>query len=172
VIAPPKDYKFDITRLQSVTEMLGDYGLQVTTRVLSVTEQPADSQVALIMELEIGTPLIYIERARYAENVPVIYSIDILPKRILHGDWEPKLFEESLFKLLDEHWGVHPDYTRTTIRSVVSKGMVPASIVSGLWVPWILLEQVNYTQDGEVVIFSRDFHQGEYVTFHLTRHRH
>lgn len=172
VIAPLKDYKFDVTRLQSVTEMLADYGMEVTTRVFSVTEKPADSQLAACLELEIGTLVICIERARYADNVPVIYSIDIIPKSILHDHCDPKLFEGSLFILLEESCGIRPDYTRTTIRSVVSKAMVPTSVVSSPSVPWILLEQVNFTKEGQAVIYSRDFHHGEYVTFHLTRYRH
>lgn len=171
LIATPKDYKFDITRLQSVTEMLADYGLDVTNRVLSASENPADPQLAATMSLAPGTPVICVERARYAENVPVIYSLDYMPSARLDAAFDFCHYEGSLFKLLDERWGVYPEYTRTTIRSVISKKMVPPSVVSDPTVPWILLEQVNYDSQGEVVIYSKDFHHGEYVTFHLLRYR-
>ena len=38
-------------------------------------------------------------------------------------------------------------------------------------VPWILLEQVNYDQQGRAVIYSKDYHHSEYITFHVLRYR-
>ena len=172
LVSRPKDYKFDVTRLQSVTEMLADYGIGAITRVLQVSEEPSDAYIAWQLGLEPGTPVICIERARYAENIPVIYSIDIIPKHILTGSWEPSLFEGSLFKLLEERWKTFIDYTRATIRAVLTMGQVPPSVVSDPLVPWIMFEQVNYNVDDEPVIYSKDFHHSDYVTFHIKRYRH
>jgi DNA-binding GntR family transcriptional regulator len=35
--------------------------------------------------------------------------------------------------------------------------------------PWILLEQVNYTASQEPVIYSKDYHRGDKFAFHVVR---
>jgi DNA-binding GntR family transcriptional regulator len=35
----------------------------------------------------------------------------------------------------------------------------------------VLFEQVNYTAEGEPIIFSRDYHRSDYIKFHINRYR-
>jgi DNA-binding GntR family transcriptional regulator len=36
---------------------------------------------------------------------------------------------------------------------------------------WILFEQVNYDQYGEPIIYSKDYHRGDAITFRVSRYR-
>ena len=172
LVATPRDYKFDITRLQSATEMLADYGIQVTTQILEVKEMSADAKIAANLELEVGGPVLFIERIRYAETVPIIYSIDILNRIAVVGPWNPIDFEGSLVVLLEQSYGVQLDYSRVTIHAVLTDDFISPRKISGPCVPWIFLEQVNYDQDGHAIIYSKDYHRADYVAFHTNRYRH
>jgi GntR family transcriptional regulator len=171
LVATPNDYQFDLTRLQSVTEMLAGYGIQVITQVVDVKEQPADAEIASNLGLQVSDPVLSIERIRYAESVPIIYSIDILPKNKIQEPWDKDMFAGSLLSILEQR-GVFLDHTRTTIRVVLSDAIVPRYSMIESRVPWILLEQVNYNREGEPIIYSFDYHRGDYITFHVNRYRH
>ena len=170
LIATPSDYQFDLTRLQSVTEMLAGYGIQVTTRVVGVKESLPDENIASNLAVERDQPVVCIERIRYAENIPVIYSIDILPKSKLNGAWEESSFEGSLLELLEDR-GILLDHARTKIRVVLNDSNLMRSPIADTLVPWILLEQVNYSQDDEPIIYSFDYHRGDSITFQVNRLR-
>lgn len=167
----PKDLKFDINELLSVTEMLANYGIQVKTHLLSSETIPADNELANYLDVPLGEPIIAIERIRYAEEIPVIYAIDYIPNKIIPGLIDPKEFEGSLFALLETRWGLKLDYSIATLRVVLSEGHIPKAAVVDPHLPWVLLEQVNYTEQGEPIIFSRDYHRSDYIEFHVKRFR-
>lgn len=171
LLATPKDFKFDITRLQSVTEMLADYGIQVTTRVVAVREQLADAEIRSYLGLQDGDRVIWIERVRFAGIIPVIYSIDIIPRDLLTGPWHASQFEGSLLALLKKNWGLIIDHSYATLRVVLTEDFAPPEVIAAPSVPWFLFEQVNFSSEGKPIIYSKDYHRGDAITFHVIRHR-
>jgi GntR family transcriptional regulator len=172
LVSTPQDYKFDITHLQSVTEMLAGYNIQTATKVLKVMEIPADPTISTGLGIPDGYPVIFIERIQYAKDIPIIYSIDIIPKSKLPVEFDKSNFEGSLVKYLEENCGLILDYTRSTIRAVNSLEAIPSQVQVDSCAAWILLEQVNYDRNGEAIIYSKDYHRGDYITFHVNRYRH
>lgn len=171
LLTTPKDFKFDITRLQSVTEMLADFGIQVTTHVIAVREQLADAEMRMHLGLQEGDWVVWIERVRYAGAIPVIYSIDIIPRDLLTGPWQAAQFEESLLAVLMRNWGLTIDHSHATLRVVLTEDFASPSIIVAPGIPWFLFEQVNFSSEGEPIIYSKDYHRGDVITFHVTRHR-
>ncbi len=168
---PTTDFQFDISHLQSVTDMMRSYGIEVRTRVVNIREQPANTKEAENLELEIGTPVAWIERIRLAGDTPVIYSIDILPKSKLPGDLQGYQFEGSLLHILEQECDIHIDHSRAIIRAVASNKEIPQGIVQDRDAPWIMMEQVNYDSQACPVIYSRDYHRGDTMAFYITRRR-
>lgn len=168
---PTTDFRFDISQLQSVTEMMRLYGIEVSTRVVNVCDQVADDRVAESLELAPGAPVVWIERVRLAGETPIIYSIDIIPKSKLPGELSKYHFEGSLLQILDQEFRIHIDYSRAVIRAVVSQGEIPEGIIEQQDTPWIMMEQVNYDSHATPVIYSKDYHRADSVAFYVTRHR-
>jgi GntR family transcriptional regulator len=171
LVATPKDYKFDINELLSVTEMLANYGIQVETHLLSSETIPADQNLASCLEIRLNSPVLAIERIRYAKKIPVIYAIDYIPTHKIPGEVDHKEFEGSLFALLQERWGLRLDHSTAILRVVLPPGHIPEEAVADSTLPWVLFEQVNYTAEGEPIIFSRDYHRSDYIKFHINRYR-
>jgi GntR family transcriptional regulator len=172
LVSTPNDYKFDITRLQGATEMLADYNIQVTTRVVEVREGNGDELLGKGHPFQPGEDVLWIERIRYAEKIPVIYSIDVVPRRFLANPWDESMFTGSLLQLLQEHSGLDLDYSRATLRVVLTDEYVSRCDIGDQVVPWILFEQINYDRNDEPIIFSKDYHRSDYITFQVTRYRH
>ena len=83
LIAHPIDYKYDITHLQSATEMLADYGLHPKSKIISIEDIPADPQSASRLDIAPGELVLDLRRIWYAGTIPVICSCRCCPQEFL-----------------------------------------------------------------------------------------
>lgn len=171
LVALPEAISVDITRLQSVTELLDEYKLDHRNKVLKAVKKPAGKEIASKLKIDHGEPVIFIERIRFAGKQPVIYSTDILPASIAKTEWTAKSFEGSLLEFLERQWGIILDFTHSTVRAVNLKRDIAERIGVPEEVPWIMLEQINYQADGLPLIYSHDYHRGDTIYFHVIRYR-
>ena len=74
-------------------------------------------------------------------------------------------------KFLSEHCHIQLDHALSTIKAIFTDAFLQSVSLDNNLVPWILLEQVNYDQQGHPVIYSKDYHHSEYITFHVLRYR-
>jgi GntR family transcriptional regulator len=163
-------YRDSITQLRSVTEMAQALGFRLTTRVLEVRRRPPSDDEVRQLLLAPNEGVIELERARYAETAPLIYSVDVFPERLVKGLPGPDAWAGSLVELMDS-WGVRLAYSHTTIHAT----LLPAKVARRLGVDrklsWILLVQLNHDAERRPQLFSRDFHRGDEFSFQVTRYR-
>lgn len=62
-------------------------GTPIQPTILVFERRPADKQAANALELEIGTPILFIKRTRAAARVPVAIDYRLLPADLVH-DWD------------------------------------------------------------------------------------
>jgi GntR family transcriptional regulator len=171
LLSTPEDLEFEITHLQSVTEMLGAFGIQVSTKVLDVKHIHADPEIAWHLQIEENQPVIAIERVRYGIEKPLIYSIDMISENLIAYNWKDDDFNGSLLQILEEKSNIFLDYSIGTIRAVIGKDVIPPEIEIDPNVPWIVLIQTNFTSLGDPIIYSKDYHRGDEISFKVKRLR-
>jgi GntR family transcriptional regulator len=171
LLSMPEDLEFEITRLQSVTEMLAAFEIELSTKVIDVVYMPADEEVAWQLQIPEGNTVIAIERARYAKDKPIIYSIDIIDKDKIGDHWTKNDFAGSLLKILEEKFGIFLDYSVATIKAVTGQEVIPPEIEIDPNVPWIVLIQTNFSRNGDPVIYSKDYHRADDISFKVKRLR-
>ena len=170
LVSIPNDYQIDITRLQSVTEMLADYHIEATDKLVQIERTESFGDISISLGIPDGSPILSVKRIRYAKKTPIIYSVDHLPKSMLPGDWTEDDFKGSLFSYLENRCKVYLDYSQTAIKATLLPEDLP-SLISTPFIPWILLEQVIYDRAGQPIIFSQDYHRSDHITFHVRRVR-
>lgn len=160
-----------ITQLQSVTELMGEFGYNVENRVLRVSEETPSPHARRELLLTEGQTIIRLERVRSSRGEPLIYSVDIFPRAFISGPWQDQDWSGSLFSLFAGHSQIHVSNSRTTM----SAATLPSELCATIGVPattaWFCMEQVNITKAGKPVLFSQDYHRGEFFTFYVTRRR-
>jgi len=171
LLSSPSELDFDIARLQSVTEMLANYQIGSSAKVLNVNEEPATPKIAANLGIDEGVPVICIERTRSVGDIPVIYSVDIIAKKRLPSPCNPSDFQGSLLSYLKERCDTLLDYSHTVIKAVPGHELMHIGIDITPDIPWILLLQTNYDPYGEPIIYSRDYHRSDYISFHVRRLR-
>ncbi len=162
----------DIVRLQSVTEMAHRLGIAVDTQVLCVKKIPADDLVSARLRLRPGEEVYYVERTRKTKGEIIIYSIDIFPASLVPGPLPPEVFQGSLVSVLEENLGTRLlDYSRATISAVVLDQALCQKLGLDCGSAWVLMEQVNFNERDQPVLFSKDYHRGDHFQFHVLRRR-
>jgi DNA-binding GntR family transcriptional regulator len=70
------------------------------TAVLSLEEIAADDKLAGVLSLAAGTPVLSIERLRFADGAPLAIMHNYLPAKLLQGRTEADLEQAGLYELL------------------------------------------------------------------------
>jgi GntR family transcriptional regulator len=159
-----------VTSLESVTEMMTHLGYVVSNRVLSVTEGVASDEEAQELQLAQGATVIRLERLRIQGEDPLIYSVDVLPADLLSGPASERDWTGSLLDVLDRE-GFRVVSASAQIRAVTLPRSIGRRAGLDSSRPWLLMVQLNVTEVGRPVIYSRDYHRGDAFTFHVLRRR-
>jgi len=159
----------DISQLKSVTQIFETYGLKIFTEVLSFKtirlENDWDD-----MNLNANEEILSIERIRYSETDPFIYSIDEIPLKLLTELPSKNEFQGSLLKVLEEKYHIKVEYSHAKISVVESKDFESNHPKLLAISSWMLLEQINYNDEGIPVIYSRDYHRSDKLHFFVRRY--
>ena len=168
VLDTSKLVETQLTELQSVTELMNGRGYNVETTTLSMVEQPARGYAELLRVAE-DAPVVKLERIRMSDDVPMIYSIDVFPASLVRGSEEAIREGGSLLEAFAAH-GTEIAYSNTTIsaaelpRAAARAGGFPK-------VPFVLMEQLNFSGDHTPVLHSLDYHRSDKFKFSVVRTR-
>lgn len=86
--------------LTSLYDDLAAIGRHPETKVLSVTENAADDEMASVLALPPGGKVLVVERLRLADGSPLALMHNYLPAGLLHGDPVGSLAKAGLYELL------------------------------------------------------------------------
>jgi GntR family transcriptional regulator len=172
VTGDPSDFLTeDISRLESVTEMAAALGIIIETEVVSLRSVPAAGVIQARLNLQPGDAVYILERARKTNGETVIFSIDMFPAQIVPGEIHKEMFQDSLLKLMEGTWGKRLVYSRAVISAEQLDAELCAKIHDSTQSVWILMEQVNYDEGDNPVLYSKDYHRSDKFHFHVLRRR-
>ena len=159
-----------VTRYESISEVLENRGMRVTTAVLEVEEIPASKAKAAMLGLEPGSPVIRLQRIRYGDDKPMVYSINTIPRDMLPGPITHRDWSKSINVLLELH-----GHRIMSASTRISAASLPEDIeerykLAGLG-PWLLTEEQCLTAAGDMVLYAEDYHRGSEVAFNVLRRR-
>ncbi|WP_270888316.1 GntR family transcriptional regulator [Pedococcus sp. 5OH_020] len=85
---------------------------------ISVTQEPAGANLAALLELSPGSPVVSIRRVRTADGAPICLERSQLPAELVPG-LSAEDVSGSLYELLAERYGIQIDRADQTIRATV-----------------------------------------------------
>ena len=157
-----------ITVFESVTDMARQYGYSPRNKVLSISEEAPDAEIARHLRLKEGDRVIRIERLRLEGDMPIMYCIDyvprsIIPVRLYDIDWSG-----SLLGIL-ELYRQRPRMSAASVTAV----MLPEDVIERNdlrdFGPALLITETCFNADGKPVVYAIDYHRGSHFTFSLVR---
>lgn len=155
--------------LESIETLANRIGLKVSMGAMKVIEVHANLEESDALHVSEGTPLVKISRVIHAEQRPVAYLTDILPRNVLPESDLSSGFTGSVLDLMLNRGTPHFSKSFTDIQAVsaspdiakmleIQRGDVLLQFVARL-----------YDENGEVVDYSSSYFLPGYFRFHVVR---
>lgn len=159
-----------VTKYESITEMLESLGYKVTNLVLEIVEGKASEAEARALHLPADAQVIRIVRLRCGNDEPLVFGIDTVPREVLPGPTAYRDWSGSLTKMLEFH-GKKIESSLARISAKNLDGDYARRFNLAALDPWLLVEEICITSEGDRVIFATDYHRGSEIAFNVLRRR-
>jgi len=156
-VAPPRVSKRFVSMI-SFTEELRLRGFRPSSKVLEAREIPAADAIAQRLQIPPGTPVVLVRRIRYADGEPVGLNTSHLRADLCPGILEEDLAQGSLYKLIEDRWGVRITRADRFLASIPC----PQDLAGLLRVrpgdPILELRGVVYTESGVPLDYCEEYY--------------
>lgn len=143
-----------------VTQLIESVGLRPGIHSVDIREQPAGKLAADRLGIDPQEPVIAIERVRTADGKRVVHSLDVIPRAITRG--RPEFGrDQSIYTYLRDQCDQAVQYGVARLVPVAADKHVAALLGAKRGALLILIDQVDYTEDGRAVLFSLENHLAE-----------
>jgi GntR family transcriptional regulator len=158
-----------LQRNYSVRELIESSGKQHGVIDAEIQFIAANPDVARDLDLEVGSPLVALERTRTADGKPLVRTIDYIDAEIVSRGTAPLLPDVSFYEWLHDHCGIavtHAVAHLTTLNAPIEIAKL-LDVERGS--PLLRLSQIDYTAADEPVLRSEEFHIAEAFSITILR---
>jgi len=167
VLHPRLDLNFGGSR-GFADEML-TRGLDPATRLIAARPESAGEAVAAALDLELGSPTLYLERLRLAGGEPLLLEQVHLPAERFPGLLASDLEHNSLYDLLVERYGTRIVRAREALEPVLLRTREAGLLDQAPGRPALLVEGIAYAADGRPIEFARSYVRGDRTRYYVER---
>jgi GntR family transcriptional regulator len=157
-----------VTKYESTTQMLERMGFTVTTAVLSVEVDGATQSESRALGIDESADVIRLTRLRYGDDLPLVFSINTIPREYLPGAIENRDWSGSLAKSLHGH-GRRIASSIARISAVNLPEVAAAKYGLEGYGPCLLVTETCITGAGERVVYATEYYRGTEIAFNVLR---
>ena len=144
-------------------------GLDPATRLIAARPESAGEAVAAALDLELGSPTLYLERLRLAGGEPLLLEQVHLPAERFPGLLASDLEHNSLYDLLVERYGTRIVRAREALEPVLLRTREAGLLDQAPGKPALLVEGIAYAADGRPIEFARSYVRGDRTRYYVER---
>ena len=161
-----------------VTQLIRSSGAVPGCIEILATNRPASEHVANRLSVELGTPIVIVERVRLANDRRTVFTLDYLPEALFHTpDDEIPLSEvaayvkahQSMYAFLRERCSLEIHHGIAWIRPLNAEGYIAEKLQVPRGSSLLHLEQVDFSYEGEPVALSDEYYVADAFTFSIYR---
>lgn len=160
------------TRLEEVwdfDEMIRLAGYTPCVRHQELHLEQAGSELVESLSLEPGEEVLSTANVFLANEVPVIYCIDVIPARLVSHAYREEELHGPVYTFLAERCDQHIDHNITEVRPIVADARLAELLECNLGSPLHYFEEIGYNTSHEPVIFSKEYYRPEFFRFKVIR---
>jgi GntR family transcriptional regulator len=149
-----------------VTDLIESLGSAPAAQAISIEDIEADETEAEVLGVPVGSPLVRVQRVRTSDELPVVFSIDVLPRDLVAN--VARLGEGSIYRVLESvGHPVHHGVAR--IRPVNADRDLARWLRLEEGAPLLLLDQIDYEATERALLHSLEWHVAD--AFEVTVYR-
>jgi len=162
VAGPKMDHLLELT---SHTAYVRARGMEPGSRLIGVTREPADADVAGMLGIAEGEEVLQIERVRLADDEPLAVELLYLAAKRFDGIAAVLGESQSLYELLRARYGVELAWAEETIEAASAPEREAALLGTPSGAPVLVLCRQSFDPIGRPVEFVRSFYRADKFRF-------
>ena len=160
-----------IESLRGVLQMIHSQGLEARSDIIAFQKGYFDQTIEAKLDLEPGTPLVYLETLKSANDWPVAVCVDLVPEPYLDERIDPDDLNASIFDGLQEYHQINIRFAECDIIPIVADTELVAKLRVEPKTPLLLLSQIHFDETNRKVLYSKSYFPFDRFTFKLIRRR-
>jgi GntR family transcriptional regulator len=161
-----------------VTQLIRSSGAEPGCVELLIVTRPASEHVANHLGLELGAPVVVVERVRLADERRIVFSVEYLPQDLFKTQDVEVPTEEiegylkvnhSMYGFLRERLDLEIHHGVAWIRPLTAESYVAEKLQIPRGSSLLHLEQVDYNLSGNPVALSDEYYVADAFTFSVYR---
>lgn len=161
---------YDLGSSQSLSALIRRVGLEPGVSQQRVQVRPAELEEVRRLGVAPGDPVVEFVRVRTASGRPVVYTIDVIPKRFF-GKQPVRELEGSLYDYLEKTLGQRIRSSTVIISIEYADEERAEALRVPFRTPLLHVDQVDFNSGGEPVVASREWYLKDVFQFRLVRDR-
>jgi len=167
---PGLQIKSRLEEIWSYEEVLRDHGYTPSVRVLGVTEAAANEVVANDLAIELGAPVLVMEKLFLENDEPVVRTKNRIPAAYL-DDRVRRDVGQPLYAFLEAHCDRNLSYYLSEIVPVVLGADNAELLGVSEGTPALCFEEIGFDQDNAPLVRSTSYFRDDLLRFRLIRRR-
>lgn len=160
------------------TQLIQSSGAEPGFTEFLITTRPASEHVANCLSLELGDPVVVLERVRLANERRVVFSLDMIPKALFRDrEGEIPLDEveqylrdnQSMYKFFRERLGMEIHHGIARLRPLSAEEYLAEKLAIPTCSSILHIEQVDIGSNGEPLAMSDEYFVADAFTFYSYR---
>ncbi|HEX4221983.1 MAG TPA: GntR family transcriptional regulator [Pseudonocardiaceae bacterium] len=152
-------------QLSSYTEDMRAQGREPSSRLLEISEEPADIDLARLLAIRAGAKVLRMHRLRLADNEPMAIETTHLPLSRFRGLRRYVSSGGSLYQVLRERFGVEMGHAEETIETALASPEEAELLGADVGLPMLLLSRHSFDSTGNPVEWVRSVYRGDRYKF-------
>jgi len=169
VIGHPQVIETGLEVLQSIEAQATKLGLEVSMGDLKISKVEADAEQSKALQVEEGSPLIYVSRVILTDDRPVAYLIDILPQEMLSQEDLQDGFNGSVLDFLLRRQQPKLTKSLTEIQAVAASSSIARALEIQRGDVLQKFSARLFTEENQVIDFSTSYFLPGYFHFQVVR---
>ena len=148
-------------------EMIKSSGKTASVKVLCQQFRPADRHEADALQLRANTEVLVFERVFLADDTPVFYSINVLPKELIVEDFPPDAAQAPIFDFLKTY--CHQESASALADISATSGDPRVCEVFGIDMqkPVLHFDEIFMTKDGLPLVCATNHYNDQVLRFRM-----
>ena len=113
------------------------------------------------MQVNPGDPVVRIVRQRLMKDEPMSLETSFYPHKRCPGLADLDLTDRSIYRLLEERYGLAPAYAADTIELSVAGSYEARELKISEGVPVVLVTRLSFLEDNTPLEFTQTIHRGD-----------
>lgn len=160
------------TRLEEVwdfDEMIRESGYTPSVRHKVLTLGKPSPEACDALQLSFDGEALTTENIFFADNMPVIYCIDVIPANLVkHAYRSPELYG-PVYTFLDQRCGQQVDYNITEVLPVTANERLSSLLGCEINSPLHLFLETGYNAADLPIIYSEEYYRPDFFSFKVVR---